>query len=128
MNADGEHVIAAINAGFFDLEGGTGISENNVVVDGEIVKGVAITESPFDRGRHIHSQVAIEKDGRPAIDQFRLTGTVRSTRGRWTLGTINGAPTRRHRCALYRVDGAAASVPFERQVGRDSARAHPPGR
>lgn len=92
MNADGAHVIAAINAGFFDLEGGTGISENNVVVDGEIVKGVAVTESPFDRGRHVHSQVAIEKDGRPAIDQFRLAGTVRSSRGRWTLGTINGAP------------------------------------
>ena len=92
LNADGDHVIAAINAGFFDLEGGTGISENNVVVDGEIVKGVGVTESPFDRGRHVHSQVAIEKDGRPSIDQFRLTGTVRSSHGRWPLGTINGAP------------------------------------
>jgi Phosphodiester glycosidase len=92
MNAAGDSVIAVINAGFFDLEGGTGISENNVVVDGEIVKGVAVTESPFDRGRHVHSQVAIEKNGRPAIDQFRLAGTVRSPRGRWPLGTINGAP------------------------------------
>ena len=92
MNADGDHVIAVINAGFFDLEGGTGISENNVVVDGEIVKGVGVTESPFDRGRHIHSQIAIERDGRPSIDQFRLTGTVRTPRGRWSLGSINGAP------------------------------------
>jgi len=92
LNADGGHVVAAINAGFFDLEGGTGISESNVVIDGEIVKGVAVTESPFDRGRHVHSQVAIERDGRPVIDQFRLAGTVRSPRGRWTLGTINGAP------------------------------------
>ncbi|MFL5561865.1 MAG: phosphodiester glycosidase family protein [Gemmatimonadaceae bacterium] len=92
LNADGGQVVAVINAGFFDLEGGTGISENNVVVDGEIVKGVAVTESPFDRAHHVHSQVAIERDGRPTIEQFRLTGSVRSARGRWTLGTINGAP------------------------------------
>lgn len=92
LNAEGRGVVAVINAGFFDLEGGTGISESNVVVDGEIVKGVGVTESPFDRGRHIHSQIAIERDGHPAIDQFRLTGTVRSPRGRWTLATINGAP------------------------------------
>ena len=92
LNAAGRRVVAVINAGFFDLEGGTGISESNVVVDGEIVKGVGVTESPFDRGRHIHSQVAIERDGHPAIEQFRLTGTVRSARGRWPLATINGAP------------------------------------
>jgi len=92
LNAAGRGVVAVINAGFFDLEGGTGISESNVVVDGEIVKGVGVTESPFDRGHHIHSQVAIERNGRPAIDQFRLTGTVRSARGRWPLATINGAP------------------------------------
>ena len=92
LNAEGRGVIAVINAGFFDLEGGTGISESNVVVDGEIVKGVGVTESPFDRGRHIHSQIAIEKDGRPSIDQFRLTGSVRTSRGRWPLGAINGAP------------------------------------
>lgn len=92
LNAEGRGVLAVINAGFFDLEGGTGISESNVVVEGEIVKGVAVTESPFDRGRHVHSQIAIERDGRPAIDQFRLAGTVRSARGRWPLATINGVP------------------------------------
>lgn len=92
MNAGGGSVVAVINAGFFDLEGGTGISESNVVVDGEIVKGVAVTESPFDRGQHIHSQIAIERDGRPSIDQFRLTGTVRMPRRRLSLGSINGAP------------------------------------
>jgi hypothetical protein len=132
LNADGDHVIAAINAGFFDLEGGTGISENNVVVDGEIVKGVAVTESPFDRGRHVHSQVAIEKDGRPSIDQFRLTGSVRSPRGRWTLGTINGAPVP-GTVALYtewmgrapRVPGSvrSAAIPLERiRVAGDTLR------
>lgn len=92
MNAEGRGIVAVINAGFFDLEGGTGISESNIVVDGEIVKGVGVTESPFDRGRHIHSQIAIERDGSPAIDQFRLAGRVRSARGRWRLATINGAP------------------------------------
>ena len=92
LNGEGRGVLAVINAGFFDLEGGTGISESNIVVDGEIVKGVGVTESPFDRGRHVHSQIAIERDGRPAIDQFRLTGMVRSSRGRWPLATINGVP------------------------------------
>lgn len=132
LNAEGRGVVAVINAGFFDLEGGTGISESNVVVEGEIVKGVPVTESPFDRRRHIHSQLAIEKDGRPAIDQFRLVGTVRTARGRWPLGAINGAPVR-DAMSLYtewmgrapRFPGAArsAAVPLERiRVAGDTLR------
>ncbi|HEX2781421.1 MAG TPA: phosphodiester glycosidase family protein [Gemmatimonadaceae bacterium] len=92
LNAEGAGVVAAINAGFFDLEGGSGVSENNVVVDGEIVKGVATTESPFGRRNTVRSQFAIEADGRPAIERFRLAGTVRTPRGRWPLGSLNGDP------------------------------------
>lgn len=92
LNAAGEGVLAVLNAGFFDLEGGTGTSESNVVVDGEIVKGVRITESPFDRRDVVHSQFAIEADGRPSIERFTLSGTVRTPRGRWPLGALNGAP------------------------------------
>ena len=132
LNAEGRGVVAVINAGFFDLEGGSGISENNVVVDGEIVKGVGVTESPFDRGRHIHSQVAIEKDGRPAIDQFLLRGSVRTAHGRWPLGAINGGPVP-DAISLYtewmgrapRFPGAvrSAAVPLERiRVAGDTLR------
>lgn len=92
LNAEGAGVVAAINAGFFDLEGGSGMSENNVVIDGEIVKGVAVTESPFGRRNTVRSQFAIEGNGRPAIERFRLAGAVRTRRGRWTLGSLNGAP------------------------------------
>ena len=92
LRGEGLDVVGAINAGFFDLEGGTGTSESNVVVDGEIAKGIERTESPFDKFDNVHSQFAFTARRRPAIDRFRLTGTVRMPRGRWTLGALNGIP------------------------------------
>jgi hypothetical protein len=92
LRGEGLDVVGAINAGFFDLEGGTGTSESNVVVDGEIAKGIERTESPFDKFDNVHSQFAFTARRRPAIDRFRLTGTVRTPRGRWTLGAVNGIP------------------------------------
>lgn len=92
LRADGVDVVAVINAGFFDLEGGTGTSESNVVVDGEIAKGVEITESPFDKVDNAHSQFGFTENRRPVIDRFRLTGTVRTPRGTWALGAVNGTP------------------------------------
>ena len=92
LHGEGIDVIAAINAGFFDLEGGTGASESNVVVDGDIAKGVEITESPFDKFDNVHSQFGVTTRHRPFIDRFRLTATVRSPRGVWELGAVNGAP------------------------------------
>ncbi|HEX2719001.1 MAG TPA: hypothetical protein VHM67_15135, partial [Gemmatimonadaceae bacterium] len=56
LRGEGLDVIAVINAGFFDLEGGSGASESNVVVDGQIAKAVRVTESPFDRFDNVHSQ------------------------------------------------------------------------
>ena len=59
LRANGVDVVAAINAGFFDLEGGTGISVSNIVIDGEIVKGAEGTDSPSARGPNVRSQFAV---------------------------------------------------------------------
>ncbi len=92
LRAEGLDVVAVLNAGFFDLEGGTGSSESSVVIDGELVKGVKRTESPFDRFDNVHSQFGVTANGRPLIERFRLTGTVRTARGSWPLATVNGTP------------------------------------
>ena len=100
LRGEGIDVVAAINAGFFDLEGGTGASESNVVVDGDIAKGIEVTESPFDKVDNVHSQFGFTARHNPLIDRFRLTATVRSPRGTWELATVNGAPVA-NKVALY---------------------------
>jgi hypothetical protein len=72
--AAGADVIAAVNADFFDLT--TGENENNQVVDGEVMKAVPITDSPFDSLHTIHSQFGVTCDGRPLIERFSFAGAV----------------------------------------------------
>lgn len=111
LRGEGIDVIAAINAGFFDLEGATGASESNVVVDGEIAKGVEITESPFDKFDNVHSQFGVTAKHGPVIDRFRLTASASSPRGRWELAAINGTPAA-NKVALYTGwSGRAPSFP-----------------
>ena len=70
----GVPVLAAINADFFDLN--TGENENNQVVDGEVLKAVPVTDSPFDSLHTIHSQFGMTCDGHPLIDRFAFAGAV----------------------------------------------------
>ena len=70
----GVPVLAAINADFFDLK--TGENENNQVVDGEVLKAVPLTDSPFDSLHTIHSQFGMTCDGRPLIERFAFSGAV----------------------------------------------------
>lgn len=70
----GANVIAAINADFFDLK--TGENENNQVIDGAVLKAVAITDSPFDSLHTVHSQFGMTCDGHPVIDRFAFAGAV----------------------------------------------------
>lgn len=122
LRASGVDVVAVLNAGFFDLRGGTGASETSVIIDGQMAKAVELTESPFDVFDNVHSQFGMLGNGRPAIDRFRLAGTVRSLRGRWPIGAINGIPAH-DKVSLYtawsdppRLPPAAraASVPLRR--------------
>jgi len=67
-------VIAAVNADFFNLR--TGENENDQVVDGVVLKGVSITDSPFDSLHTVHTQFGMTCDGRPVIDRFTFSGSV----------------------------------------------------
>src|SRR5690348_13225015 len=72
--AAGTPVLAAVNADFFDLK--TGENENNQVVNGEILKAVPVTDSPFDSLHTIHTQFGMTCSGRPAMERFAFTGAV----------------------------------------------------
>jgi hypothetical protein len=89
MRQEGVDVVGVLNADFFDLRGGTGATENNVVIDGEIVKAVTTTESPFDAFDNVHTQFGITATGAPVLDRFHLTGVVRTPSGEWPLAAIN---------------------------------------
>ena len=92
LNASGMEVLAAINAGFFDLEGGSGATVGNVVVEGEIAQASGATNGSAPRRRPVRSQLAIERDGRPVIARFTLAGRVRTPRGRWPIAALNEPP------------------------------------
>jgi len=70
----GVPVLAAVNADFFNLR--TGENENNQVVDGEVLKAVPLTDSPFDSLHTIHSQFGMTCDGHPLIERFAFSGAV----------------------------------------------------
>lgn len=72
--AAGMPVLAAVNADFFDLK--TGENENNQVIDGDVLKAVAVTDSPFDSLHTIHTQFGMTCAGRPVMDRFAFAGSV----------------------------------------------------
>jgi hypothetical protein len=127
LRAEGVDVVGAINADFFDLEGGTGANENNVVVDGEVVKAVERTESPFDTFDNAHAQFAVTLAGAPRIERFHLVGVVRTPGGTRQLGAINADFPPRDTLALYtRWWGATTAAP-PRTPSRRTARDSTPG-
>jgi hypothetical protein len=101
--AAGTPVIAAVNADFFDLK--TGENENNQVIDGVVVKGVPITDSPYDSLHTVHSQFGMTCDGRPMIDRFVFSGVVLTpppARAVLPLDAVNFHP-RKDATVLYTV-------------------------
>jgi hypothetical protein len=90
LRQEGIDVVAILNADFFDLRGGTGATESNIIIDGEIVKAVTVTESPFDMFDNVHTQFGVTMTGAPVLDRFRLNGRVRTPSGEWVLAAING--------------------------------------
>jgi hypothetical protein len=91
LRQEGIDVVGVLNADFFDLRGGTGATESNVIVDGEIVKAVTVTESPFDTFDNVHTQFGITMAGAPVLDRFHLKGQVRTPSGEWPLSAINAS-------------------------------------
>jgi hypothetical protein len=60
--------VAAINADFFNTRNGE--SENNVVIEGRIDKGITITDSPHETFDNVHYQFGVDWNNRPMIDRF----------------------------------------------------------
>lgn len=69
-----DSVLVAVNADFFNLK--TGANENNQVIDGTIVRGVSMTDSPYDTFDNIHSQFALTTNESPLIERFRFDGQI----------------------------------------------------
>lgn len=79
-NASGLHVVAAVNADFFNLE--TGENENNQVIDGEWWKGLKVTDSPYDTYDNAHAQFGVDAARRPLLDRFVFDGKA------WDRGVV----------------------------------------
>src|SRR5918992_23696 len=89
LRKEGVEVVGVLNADFFDLRGGTGATESNIIIDGEIVKAVTVTESPFDAFDNVHTQFGLTRAGAPVLDRFELKGVVRTPSGEWPLTAVN---------------------------------------
>ncbi len=66
--------VAGINGDFFNVR--TGESENNVVIEGRISKGVTLADSPRDKPDYLYSQLGIDWRNRPYIDRFGLFARI----------------------------------------------------
>jgi hypothetical protein len=76
-------VVGAVNADFFNIRT-TGESENNVVVEGEFLKGVKVTDSPYDTFDTIHSQFGVDWQNHPVLERFVFRGQLSAPNKRVT--------------------------------------------
>jgi hypothetical protein len=108
--------VAAVNADFFDIKA-TGESENNVVVEGNVMKGVKRTDSPYDTFDNLHSQFAVDWRDHPFIDRFAFVGRVLDGGRTLDLDALNFWPDS-NAFVLY-------TAPFGDSTPPDSAGRHP---
>ena len=110
-------VIAALNTDFFDVR--TGESENNVVIEGRLSKGVTVSDSPHDTFNTLHSQFAVDWENHPFIDRLGLTATLRQGSRSFKLGGINFRTPWPDALVLY-TSAAGDSTPAD-TTGRKSS-------
>ena len=67
----GYNVLAALNADFFEADGEI---VNNMIYEGEFVKAVKFTDSPYND--YVNTQFAITYDNKLLIDQFVFSGSI----------------------------------------------------
>lgn len=82
--------VAAVNGDFFNVK--TGESENNIVIEGVLLKGVKLTDSPYDTFANLHSQFGIDWKGSPHIERYAFTGKVITVRRSVSLDAVNFWP------------------------------------
>ena len=107
----GVAVVAAINADFFDLK--TGENENNQVVNGEVLKAVPITDSPFDSRHTVHSQFAVTCDGHPLIERFTFAGAVLTPPPALAVLPLDAVNFRPHGDAMVLYTAAYGTTPAD---------------
>ena len=66
--------VAAINTDFFNTRNGE--SENNVVIEGRIDKGITITDSPHETFDNVHYQFGVDWKNRPLLERFVVAATL----------------------------------------------------
>ncbi len=71
LNDSGYNVIAALNADFFETDGEL---VNNMISEGEFVKAVKFTDSPYNQ--FVNSQFAVTYDNKLIIEQFVFSGNI----------------------------------------------------
>jgi exopolysaccharide biosynthesis protein len=102
-------VVAAINTDFFDVK--TGESENNVVIEGLISKGVILSDSPHDRFNARHSQLGIDWKNRAFIERFGLNAKLIQGGKSVLLDGLNYRPPYPNSIVLYTPFAGDSSPP-----------------
>lgn len=82
------HVIAGLNADFFDMK--TGETVNNQVINGVVARALVPQLTAAGEYRGLRSQIAFTLDGRPLLEQFVFDGRIFWPGGRMTpVGGVN---------------------------------------
>ena len=128
LRDEGLDPLVLLNADFFDLRGGTGVTENSMVIDGEIAKAVPVSESPFDTFDNAHAQIGLTVAGKPVLERFTFDGLVTLRRREWPLRHVNATPAIGELALLTRWSDAAVRERVARaariavRLRRDSSR------
>jgi hypothetical protein len=92
-------VVGAVNTDFFVVK--TGETENNVVIEGEISKGVTVSDSPFDRFDNLHSELGVDWKNHLWIERYGLKGRVVQRNHSVALDGLNFRPPYKNYVALF---------------------------
>ena len=92
-------VVAAVNTDFFVVK--TGETENNVVIEGEMSKGVTVSDSPFDRFNNLHSELGLDWTNHSWIERYGLKGRVVQGNHSVALDGLNFRPPYKNYVALF---------------------------
>lgn len=91
LSSDTAAIVVAVNADFFNLK--TGENENNQVIEGEVWKALRVTDAPQDSSHRVHTQFAVQRDGRLLMDGFTLRAVLlRPHRSPMQLAGVNYRP------------------------------------
>lgn len=92
-------VVGAVNGDFFNVR--TGESENNVVIEGELSKGVTLSDSPYDTFNARHSQLELDWMNRAYIEQLALDASLHQAGRVHHLNGINVWPSDSNSLVVY---------------------------